>query len=571
MTAIQHLACPHIRERDVVFDSHMSGFVYKVSVSGVPLIKKEIPSPSTVDEFLYEINALQRLRFSSNVIHFYGVVVDDDDESLRGILLSYAEEGALVDIIYDRCKVGNSGLDWALRETWARQIVQGLADLHESGFVQGDFTLSNIVVDGRGDAKIIDINRRGCPVGWEPPEAIPLIESKQRIFLYIGVKSDLYQLGMVLWALAMQEDEPEMCRPLALDPDSQVPEWYRKVTNICLSSDPRFRLPASSLLRMFPVLPPGQLGALEGLSPTILMEGGHTMHHGLVNGCCTDGPSQIITAEPQDDWFSVNKAYAGSAVFASRPYCRPRGRSPPSPLPSHSDRCESRSVQPGTRAWHLDDVSPSYADICAHETPQVVWPPPHDLLLSPVEAEPPHPRGVSRDYVSFDAHDFQQVAEPVTAGAHAEDATAACTLEVESEPPILPSPSAMGAERADAASLNPVAEAATPGELELDHRTVAPSQSADSIGSVLDSPSDVGPFGNQQGSKGPQDGGTGQDVAPSLDTCGETGEADHETGAFASKMSPGEAAEFRSGEDANMERQQVGYTAARETPPWIEN
>lgn len=36
-----------------------------------------------------------------------------------------------------------------------------------AGFVQGDFTLSNIVIDSNDDAKIIDINRRGCPVGWE--------------------------------------------------------------------------------------------------------------------------------------------------------------------------------------------------------------------------------------------------------------------------------------------------------------------------------------------------------------------------------------------------------------------
>lgn len=196
---MRHLGCRRVRERDIVFDSHMSGFVYKVRVHGHLLIKKEIPSQDTVDEFLYEVNALNSLRHSRDVVSFYGVVVDDHDDHVKGLLISYASQGALVDIIYEYCKENDYGLPWPTKEAWARQIVQGLADIHDSGFVQGDFTLSNIVIDDAGDAKIIDINRRGCPVGWEPPEATALIDAGHRITMYIGVKSDLYQLGMVLW------------------------------------------------------------------------------------------------------------------------------------------------------------------------------------------------------------------------------------------------------------------------------------------------------------------------------------------------------------------------------------
>jgi hypothetical protein len=120
--------------------------------------------------------------------------------------------------------------------------------------VQGDFTLSNIVIDAEDKAKIIDINRRGCPVGWEPPEVAALIESKQRISMYIGVKSDIFQLGMVLWAIAMEQDEPEtQPRPLALvDAPEEIPSYYRDVVNICLSDDPRNRRHATMLLSMFP-------------------------------------------------------------------------------------------------------------------------------------------------------------------------------------------------------------------------------------------------------------------------------------------------------------------------------
>ena len=119
------------------------------------------------------------------------------------------------------------------------------------------------MIDGDDKAKIIDINRRGCPVGWEPPEVAALIESKQRIAMYIGVKSDIFQLGMVLWAIAMQQDEPDIQpRPLTLDSaNAEVPRYYRDLVRICLSDDPKDRRNTSYLLDMFPELEDGPLRA----------------------------------------------------------------------------------------------------------------------------------------------------------------------------------------------------------------------------------------------------------------------------------------------------------------------
>ncbi|KAF2621389.1 hypothetical protein BU25DRAFT_426540 [Macroventuria anomochaeta] len=251
ISAISHLEYQCFKEQDVDFDSHISGFVYKVGVKNRTYIKKEIPGPDAVEEFLYEINALSSLQDSNSVIQFEGVIVDETGELIKGLLISYAREGALVDMIYDF----KHQLQWERREKWARQIVEGLSEIHEAGFVQGDFTLSNIVIDANDDAKIIDINRRGCPVGWEPPELARLIESGQRISIYIGVKSDLFQLGMVLWALAEQQDEPERQeRPLAdtLKRSSGIPEYFKDIVKACLSERPRDRLSAKDLLKRFP-------------------------------------------------------------------------------------------------------------------------------------------------------------------------------------------------------------------------------------------------------------------------------------------------------------------------------
>ena len=247
------------KEGDIEFDSHMSGFVYLVRCpEGRRLVKKEIPGPEAVDEFLYEIEALYHLLDSPHVIHLEGLVISDDGTLVKGLLIKHAQEGALVDLLYD-FQHGDY-LPWQRRAQWAKQIVAGLNDLHEAGFTQGDFTLSNIVIDVEDNAKIIDINRRGCPLGWEPPELLPNIRVGQHISMRIGPKTDLFQLGMVLWALGEQHDEPERQeRPLEFSNPAEIPEWYQRIVQNCLSERPRERLHAKELLALFPADPvPGE-------------------------------------------------------------------------------------------------------------------------------------------------------------------------------------------------------------------------------------------------------------------------------------------------------------------------
>ncbi|OQO02673.1 hypothetical protein B0A48_12202 [Cryoendolithus antarcticus] len=242
-----HVSCPHYRESELDFDSHLSGFVYKVHVNGKLLVKKEIAGPDTVDEFLYEVNALDALCDSRHVVRLEGLVTDESGSSVRGLLISYASRGALVDIIYDYAGT----LEWTRREKWTRQIIAGLSDIHEAGFIQGDFTLSNIVIDDHDNALIIDINRRGCPVGWEPPELGRLIDSGQRIGMHISVKTDLYQLGMVLWGLAEENDVPDKARPLR-PLGSDIPGWYCQIVDTCLETRPQARASAARLLMLIP-------------------------------------------------------------------------------------------------------------------------------------------------------------------------------------------------------------------------------------------------------------------------------------------------------------------------------
>lgn len=235
-----------VDESEVIFDAHLSGFVYRVSVRGKTCVKKEITSIDTVQEFIYEIEALAKLRQSPFVVNLVGIVRGGsaDNPLIVGVLLEWARGGALNDFFYDN---EDRDLTWNTKMTWIRQVVQGMSDIHEAGYVQGDCTLSNIVLDADENAKIVDINRRGCPIGWEPPEFRGMIQSGQRISMFIGVKSDLYQMGMVIWAIANQIEEPDRAdRPLLLDEDA--PPELKAVLDSCLADDPVDRRSASELL-----------------------------------------------------------------------------------------------------------------------------------------------------------------------------------------------------------------------------------------------------------------------------------------------------------------------------------
>ncbi|KXJ84698.1 kinase-like domain-containing protein, partial [Microdochium bolleyi] len=210
MQDIGHLHCRLVHERDLVFESHLSGFVYKVRHAKRVLIKKEIPRQDTVDGFLYEVEVLDKLRASPNIINLYGVVIDDADH-VKALLVDFAEQGSLVDVIRYTTEYGGS-IDWRLRERWARQIVRGVSDAHETGFVHANLTLSSIVIDESQSARVINFDRRRCPPEWEAPEASTPTEYSRRMWMYIGVKFDLFQLGMILWALATMECEPEARR-----------------------------------------------------------------------------------------------------------------------------------------------------------------------------------------------------------------------------------------------------------------------------------------------------------------------------------------------------------------------
>lgn len=217
---------------------------------GQVLARKDIPGPDRVGEYVKQIRTLAQLLDCRFIIDLYGVVLGQDGSRITGYLMPFCPGGALVDVIYD----SPGGLSWSRREKWAKQIVTGLSHIHDNGTVHGNLTLSNIVLDDDDDIRILGTGTDRVAVGWEPPEVEPVIQANQSVTRYLSLKSDIFQLGMVLWALANQEDEPEgLGRPLpVIDDDMGVPAWYKLIVEACLSRDPQQRPHTASLLEFFP-------------------------------------------------------------------------------------------------------------------------------------------------------------------------------------------------------------------------------------------------------------------------------------------------------------------------------
>jgi len=272
-------------------------------------------------------------------------------------------------------------------------------------------------------------------VGWEPPEIAALIESKQRISMYIGVKSDIFQLGMVLWAIAMEQDEPEIQqRPLTLaEAPEEIPSYYRALVGICLSDDPIDRCHATALMSMFPELPDA-----DGESP------GFTEAEAVDVERQNAGSTTTATGDEMDE-IRLSRTLSTDAIGSAtsigtqphlnaltdvpgEPYHFPtRGRSPPSSVPDPEEGRNSAPIYENTSNEAAEDnesenqaIEPGVATVSPPRHPHMNEDPEHPRTT---EAKPD---SIPGDLVGVGEHstlEHTDIATDIASGIEDDDLT----------------------------------------------------------------------------------------------------------------------------------------------------
>jgi len=269
------------------------GEVYRATdlTLGQTVALKFLPEAASRDEralarFYNEVRIARQVTHP-NVCRVYDVGQVD---GLEFISMEYVD-GEDLSVLLRR--IGRLPVDKAVEI--ARQICAGLAAAHEKGVLHRDLKPANIMIDGRGQAVIMDFGLAGLTAQLQADvrSGTPAYMSPEQLAgSEVTSKSDIYALGLLLYELftgkrafeagtlmdlmQMQERaQPAGLTTLVKDLDPTV----ERVVLRCLNHDPRQR--PSTALAVAAALPGGDplaaaMAAGETPSPELVAAAGET-------------------------------------------------------------------------------------------------------------------------------------------------------------------------------------------------------------------------------------------------------------------------------------------------------
>ena len=164
-------------------------------------------SEELIEADFYRLQVLHCLRSESGIKPLLRVVLDDDTKAITGYLTEMPAKGFLFRV-WAMTPLQSTG---KRRLKWCKKIVQGVAEVHEKGFVMGSMGEdldSPVAIDGYDNAVLWGCLQRTfmhdrLRVGVMPPEYRHLapIEGSTTAL----PSTDIYQLGLLLWRLASNQ------------------------------------------------------------------------------------------------------------------------------------------------------------------------------------------------------------------------------------------------------------------------------------------------------------------------------------------------------------------------------
>ncbi|CAG8499790.1 11820_t:CDS:2 [Funneliformis caledonium] len=197
----------------IIEEKGFLGKTYKVQYKGIDAVIKS--SKDDLDAILEEFHVHYKLREHENILKFYGIIIKADRIAL---IYEYAAHGKLSSFLKD-----NSLLGWDIKSKICHDITLALFHCHEFNISNFNLKLDNIYLTSDWTAKIAGFNKDhdkrksreslnspspDSSMHWVAPEAVSLDQDMRLSFERHPKLADIYCLGLIFWAIAMNGQIP---------------------------------------------------------------------------------------------------------------------------------------------------------------------------------------------------------------------------------------------------------------------------------------------------------------------------------------------------------------------------
>ena len=215
---VQDMGCANFTQSELRVIGRHSPVCYFVEARSRIFVEQKLPfadpgpdSENVARKFCDDIKRLCSLQHHPTISRFGGVVLDD---SKHPRVVSYLYEAQAIPklrIPFDQARFEGYRIPWDIREMWIAQIVQAIADLHQLGVVVGRLQWYNFDIDEHYNIVIAPIKTAGNflvnELGNVPPELRSAC-GKHSGDLDVTFRSDMFQLGLLLWQIAEHLPRP---------------------------------------------------------------------------------------------------------------------------------------------------------------------------------------------------------------------------------------------------------------------------------------------------------------------------------------------------------------------------
>ena len=282
---LEDLGCAQFLESEIIVQSRMLSSYFIVRVESRTCIERKAPFVNAGEQgengfrnYFDDLKLLKSMRGCNGVAEFIGIVLDDTRSHLRSYLLEYPILGNVMKILIG-AQLKSETLPWDIRESWARQIIQTVSEIHSRGsLVGGLLWMEEIGI--RANGTVVLTGLRTYPRHFEnrsgkmAPELRDISHINGRTLgKMVTFRTEIFQLGLILWKLAEHKDNTAGCfcskaactnhprylcdadhaNPVELptcNPD--IPSYFGDIINQCRLPDPKMRPTACELAEILP-------------------------------------------------------------------------------------------------------------------------------------------------------------------------------------------------------------------------------------------------------------------------------------------------------------------------------